>query len=657
MAARPRLTKSLYVLGLECPAKIHYQRHPEAYANSRSDDAFLRELAKGGFQVGALAKAYHPEGIDLDGLPTEEALERTREELSSKDQVTLFEAAVEHEGLLARIDILRKRGDRIELIEVKAKSFDPLDRSGFFTQKEPRRLYAEWVPYLHDVAFQSYVLSRAYPRLEVEPFLCLANKGRAATVDGINQKFKVSAGPRPRVTTPPGLKKEDLGEPLLQVLPVREAVSFIHSTNNHRGRPFAEEAADWARAVSEDRKPAPKPGSACRDCEFREVSAEAARDGRRSGFAECWAGTSEDPSTAMVFDVWNFRGTEGALARGRALLTQLEESDFGAQDPAPEGGLSAPQRQWLQVRKARDGDREEFVDRAGLARAMAAWKYPLHFIDFETSSVALPFHAGRKPYETIAFQFSHHVLKEDGRLEHRGQWLCDEPGRFPNFEFVRALRKELEGDEGTIFRYASHENTVLLQIFGQLYWTPPDVTDRDDLQRFIKWITHSPARASSPWRGERDMVDLRELVLRHYYHPAMGGSNSLKAVLPAVLGDSRALREKYGRPAYGKGLEIPSLNFEKMQWVRAEADGKVEDPYRLLPPVFDRHTRDELDRLVESDELADGGAAMCAYAKLQFPEMSEAERAQVREALLKYCELDTLAMAMLVEHWRSLCPS
>ncbi len=39
---------------------------------------------------------------------------------------------------------------------------------------------------------------------------------------------------------------------------------------------------------------------------------------------------------------------------------------------------------------------------------------------------------------------------------------------------------------------------------------------------------------------------------------------------------------------------------------------------------------------------------------MQFTEMSENERLAVREALLKYCELDTLAMVMIVEYWMNL---
>jgi hypothetical protein len=45
---------------------------------------------------------------------------------------------------------------------------------------------------------------------------------------------------------------------------------------------------------------------------------------------------------------------------------------------------------------------------------------------------------------------------------------------------------------------------------------------------------------------------------------------------------------------------------------------------------------------------------MTAYARLQFEDMSEYERQEVRRALLKYCELDTLAMVMIYEGWREM---
>ncbi len=99
---------------------------------------------------------------------------------------------------------------------------------------------------------------------------------------------------------------------------------------------------------------------------------------------------------------------------------------------------------------------------------------------------------------------------------------------------------------------------------------------------------------------------------------------------------------------------MSSKNFSNMQWVVTDGD-TFKDPYDLLPPVFDDVTDKELLLLSQAgEELHEGGAAMTAYARLQFEEMGEAERDAIEKALLKYCELDTLAMVMVYEGLREM---
>ena len=43
-----------------------------------------------------------------------------------------------------------------------------------------------------------------------------------------------------------------------------------------------------------------------------------------------------------------------------------------------------------------------------------------------------------------------------------------------------------------------------------------------------------------------------------------------------------------------------------------------------------------------------------AYAYMQFSDMPNEERKKIVEGLLRYCELDTLAMVMIYEHWNYL---
>jgi len=43
-----------------------------------------------------------------------------------------------------------------------------------------------------------------------------------------------------------------------------------------------------------------------------------------------------------------------------------------------------------------------------------------------------------------------------------------------------------------------------------------------------------------------------------------------------------------------------------------------------------------------------------AYSYLQFSDLDEERRQAITKGLLRYCELDTLAMVMIYEHWNSL---
>jgi hypothetical protein len=649
------LTKSRFVLAVECETKLFYTGKRE-YADRKREDPFLAALAEGGFQVGEMAKLYFPGGREVEELEHEQALAET-DRLLQADSATLYEAAIRHEDLFVRVDILLKRGSSLELVEVKSKSFKGVGPQSMLNLKG--ELAAEWVPYLYDVAFQAHVVALAFPGVALRCHLMLADKRAKASVEGLNQRFLIyrDGQGRPRVRVQEGTTLESLGAPLLVKVPVDDLVGQIHAGTDGAARsmPFAEWVEQLASHYRRDQKIRTPLGAKCAACEFR-CSPQERRRGLKSGFEECWReqGGLEEEQLALplVTELWSSRERDRFIARGSYLLRDLDREDLRPQsDGSP--GLSVSQRQWLQVQKARSGDATPYLDREGLRAEMQRWRYPLHFIDFETTAVAIPFNRDRGPYEGVAFQFSHHRVCDDGRIEHAGQYLHREPGSFPSFDFLRALKEELEGDEGTVFRYGLHENTFLNIIYGQLRESGPgEVRDGPALCRWIETVAHPTARASFGWApGRRDMVDLLALVRRYFYHPATGGSNSLKRILPAVLASSPHLQQKYRRPIYGKGLGIPSLNLEHWAWVRFDEEGRLLDPYRLLPPVFAAVEEDSLDRLITDPHLSEGGAAMVAYARMQFSEMSEQEREALGQALLKYCELDTLAMVMLWEYW------
>ena len=82
--------------------------------------------------------------------------------------------------------------------------------------------------------------------------------------------------------------------------------------------------------------------------------------------------------------------------------------------------------------------------------------------------------------------------------------------------------------------------------------------------------------------------------------------------------------------------------------------GLPYDPYPLLAPFFEDIDISADELVSKNDHIKEGAAAMTAYAKMQFSEMTEQERHSIIKGLLKYCELDTLAMIMIYEHWKSL---
>ena len=230
------------------------------------------------------------------------------------------------------------------------------------------------------------------------------------------------------------------------------------------------------------------------------------------------------------------------------------------------------------------------------------------------------------------------------------QLLSFEPGKFPNYDFVRNLKNALSKDNGSVFRYHNHENTYLNMIYRQLNSRSDAPPDKKELMNFIDEITHEKVRNHN---GPRDMIDLYQLVLRYYYSPVAKGSNSLKQILPAIIAESDFLKDKYGKPGvYGKGKTIHSLNFDDHIWIKPDF---ANNPYKTLPHVFEAYDQDTLDLLVKDmEELADGGTAMTAYNYLQFSEIPLDQRQRISESLLRYCELDTLAMVMLVEGWKAM---
>ncbi len=250
------------------------------------------------------------------------------------------------------------------------------------------------------------------------------------------------------------------------------------------------------------------------------------------------------------------------LGGSKEKLYELMHSGYRDLREVPEA-LLANETQRLIWRQSRSGLPFVGAELRALARGLP---FPRYYLDFETMNPAVPIFAGTRPFEALPFQWSCHVETSRGRLEHAE--LLD-LGPDPPMRRVAESLLEALGTAGPIVVYTPYERRVV----GELADRFPDLAA--DLAALDERI-----------------VDLHPPTRRHYYHPAMQGSWSLKAVLPTVAPD----------------LSYASLG-----------------------------------------EVRDGFAAQAAYLEAVEPRTTDARRAELRRALLEYCRQDTLALARLVE--------
>ena len=700
MSTKKLFSKSAFKQALHCPASLYYY-YDSNYANQDNEDDFLQALAEGGQQAGDLAKLYYriEPDCDIKTLKYEEALSRT-EELFKREDVTIAEAAFKWGNCFVRADIIKKKGKKINLIEVKAKSWE--DGKAFLNKSEA--IDSSIREYVYDVAFQKYVIQNALgTEYTVNAYLMLADKTIASDApDGVNQFFEIAKSEdtidgkgKVTVNRKPNADSLLKYKHVLQEFDVNEVCQKVldgkTSEQKDEKKPYLGGYVfkDFVKVMSEQyvkhERHFSALGGKCFKCPF---FSNEKTIGKRDGKRECWtemAGFNEkDFNRPSVGDLWggqigNRSLKDELVKKEKYFLEQVKAEDIRPSTSKKYAGLSPLERRLLQIGLTTDNDDllkpyknnlhkdplkiVYYLDVEGLNKLInqEKWRFPYHMIDFETTAVALPLYKGMHPYEQVAFQFSHHIIKEDGTITHRGQYLNTEKHHFPNFDFIRELKSQLEEDNGTIFRYATHENTILRAIRKQL--EESEVSDKEDLMGFIDSITYI-GKGDKKNHGKRDMVDLLEVVKGYYYHPDMKGSNSIKAVLPAILNSSKAIRQKYSKPIYGTEIESKNYrNGETVTWIDLGPDGKVANPYKELKPIADflgvtekelaEYDREKAEKEAEdSSSIANGGAALAAYTKLQFSDQKMTEA--LKQALYRYCELDTMSMVFIWEFFHEM---
>lgn len=217
-------------------------------------------------------------------------------------------------------------------------------------------------------------------------------------------------------------------------------------------------------------------------------------------------------------------------------------------------------------------DKGVYVDKENIKKFLDTLSYPLYFLDFETQQPIIPLYKGTRPYQQIPFQYSlHYIENKGGELKHKE--FLGISGEDPRRGLAEALCNDIPAG-ACVLAYNKKFECGRIGELAELF---------PDLQKHLYSIEFSIKDLLDPFR------------YGYYYKKEIGGSFSIKSVLPAMFPDD------------------PTLNYHNL------------------------------------DGVHNGGEAMSIFPKIKDMPLKEQEVA--RHNLLKYCELDTFAM---VKIWQEL---
>ena len=242
-------------------------------------------------------------------------------------------------------------------------------------------------------------------------------------------------------------------------------------------------------------------------------------------------------------------------------IKKLEEDGIETIDKIPntELFLSSKQKAQVEVTKTNtarisEKDIKLFVDK---------FKYPIYFLDYETVADVVPMYDGTSPYDQVPFQYSLHILHEDGKLEHKE--FLHQSSESPIEHIKKRLMEDI-GDKGSVVVwYAAFEkgcNKFLCR------------NEKGEKLDFFDNLNDRIIDLMEPFKNDL------------YLHKDFFGSASIKKVLPVL---------------------VPDLSYSNL-------------------------------------DIKEGETAQRVWRQTFVEEKEGLDKEKVAKDLLKYCELDTLAM-------------
>ena len=433
-----RLSKSRIMSSLQCLKRVHLEinRKDLIHYSKATEAAFAlgHEVGDIAIQIYGGAKSEDNGGafIKYNGGNFSGALTQTEELMTSMFRAPIFEATLQHDGVLVREDVLLpcdvSEGNSWRIVEVKAS-----------TKVKPE--------HIHDCAVQAWVhLGAGHPLSHIS--LAHINNQFLYAGDGNYQGLLI---------------EHDLTDQVFELL---------HSV------PIWVERAREAVSGPMPEIPVGQHCTSPYECPFLDY---------------CWPNDSEYPIAGLggakkKLGVWVMDGYRD--------IRDVPSSEISSETQ-------------LRIhRVTMEGVAELLPGARAFVEALA---YPRFYLDFETVGPAIPVWAGTRPYQTLPFQWSCHIERAPGVMEHAE--FLDLSGEPP----MRALAEQMITDletEGPVLMYTPYERRVI-QGLAEMF---------PDLAVALQAI-------------DTRLVDLHPVTRVNYYHPDMLGSWSIKAVLPTIAPD------------------------------------------------------------------------------------------------------------------------
>jgi hypothetical protein len=599
MAEPIRFTDFLFKEASVCPLKINYYQS-EPYG-LKSYKYYIKKLTRDAVSL------LFPPGNQTDD-DTQTAFEQTLQWLQL-DQVVIYGAVLRFGVLQTRIPILVKDKNDFTLVQIHGKLWKSHERDmSVFTDRS-----SSSAEYTREAAYRVWILQKMIPDSSVKVDMFFPDSKFRSVSDNLFRKLsEVKKVSKELIREVESLFVKVDGTAAVMKIFLSPGAEYLHPLIPRKT--LSEQIQYLTGAVEEGMEMIIHPG--CRNCSFR-------TSGALSGEKGCWdthLKAEDAPALPQVFELIG-HGNDAEVASGYHYQHQIEipETMNTFDDLITGSGstITLQQRRGLQLLAANDKRLPREWIKPTLLKNLSSLKWPLHFIDFEAATSAIPMTMAGFPYEPLLFQFSCHTLYENGEIVHSSYLKKSESDEYIT-EFTDELLSIPDINSGTILHYSPYEKQALHKLLK--------IVSRSSRfeERMINGLQEMISGDDSVNAHNR-FVDLSKWVRDFYFNSEMTGSLGLKHIFLSVLRISESVKEKYSEIIPGTGIDFPV--------VETNSSGGINDPYSQIQTA--------------SISIEDGSSAMYAWIYSRMSKNKEA----IYKDLETYCNLDSLAMVILTEHW------